>query len=193
MARKAFYFDQEACVGCRGCQIVCKDKMEGAELQQGVFYRTVTNYESGSFPKVGRFSVSMTCNHCENPACVAACPQKAIYKAEDGTVLQDASLCIGCGTCAAACPYGVPQIVNNKMAKCDGCAARVAKGEKPLCVDACTMRALDFGEYDELVAKYGSDLVSDLSVLPDSTITGANLLIKARACALEADVREMNL
>ena len=46
MARKAFYFDQEACVGCRGCQIVCKDKMEGADLQLGVFYRTVKNYES---------------------------------------------------------------------------------------------------------------------------------------------------
>ena len=193
MARKAFYFDQTACVGCRACQIACKDKMEGAELQGGVFYRTVTHYETGSFPKVGRFSVSMSCNHCENPACVAVCPQKAIYKAEDGTVLQDASLCIGCGTCAAACPYGVPQVVNMKMFKCDGCAARTAKGEKPLCVDACTSRALDFGEYDELVAKYGSDLVSDLSVLPDSTVTGANLLIKARACALEGEARELYL
>ena len=192
MARKAFYFDQTACVGCRACQIACKDKME-AELQAGVFYREVKHYETGSFPKVGRFSVSMSCNHCENPACVATCPQKAIYKAEDGTVLQDASLCIGCGACAAACPYGAPQVVNNKMAKCDGCAARIAKGENPLCVDACTSRALDFGEYDELVAKYGSDLVSDLSVLPESKTTGANLLIKARACALEGEARELYL
>lgn len=193
MARKAFYFDQTACVGCRACQIACKDKMEGAELQTGVFYREVKNYETGSFPKVGRFSVSMACNHCENPACVPACPQHALYKAEDGTVLQDASLCIGCGTCATVCPYGAPQVVNQKMSKCDGCAARVAKGENPACVDACTMRALDFGEYDELVAKYGSDLVSDLSVLPDSKQTGANLLIKARACALEGNAKEMYL
>ena len=192
MARKAFYFDQSACVGCRACQIACKDTRE-SELCLGVFYRNVKHYETGSFPKVGRFSVSMSCNHCENPACVAACPVKALYKSEDGTVLHDASICIGCATCAASCPYEVPKVVNGKMSKCDGCAARVAKGENPSCVDACTMRALDFGEYDELVAKYGSDLVSDLSVLPDSTVTGANLLIKARACALEGDARELNL
>ena len=193
MARKAFYFDQAACVGCRACQIACKDKMEGAELQGGVFYRTVTCYETGSFPKVGRFNMSMSCNHCENPACVAACPLKALYKAEDGTVMHDASICIGCGTCAAACPYQVPQVVNGKMSKCDGCAARVAKGENPACVDACTMRALDFGEYDELVAKYGEGLVSDLSILPDSKLTTPNLLIKARECALEGEARELYL
>ena len=76
MARKAFYFDQEACVGCRGCQIVCKDKIEGADLELGVFYRTVKNYESGSFPKVGRFSVSMTWQKmalfCRMPPCASA-------------------------------------------------------------------------------------------------------------------------
>lgn len=192
MARKAFYFDQAACVGCRACQIACKDKME-TELKEGVFYRTVTSYETGSFPNVGRFNVSMACNHCENPACLAACAAGAIYKAEDGTVLYDASVCDGCGMCAEICPYKAPQVIDGKMVKCDGCYARTSKGLNPQCVDACTMRALDFGEYDELVAKHGEGLVADLSVLPDSTMTKAGLLINARACALEGEARELNL
>ncbi len=192
MARKAFYFDQSACVGCRACQIACKDKME-QELQLGVFYREVKCYETGSFPNVGRFCVSMSCNHCENPACLAACAAGAIYKAEDGTVLFDQSVCDGCGMCVDICPYKAPKLVDGKMVKCDACAARRAKGENPLCVDACTMRALDFGDYDEMVAKYGAELVSDLSVLPDSAMTNAGLLINARACALEGEAKEMYL
>lgn len=60
-----------------------------------------------------------------------------------------------------------------------------------MCVDACVMRALDFGEYDDLVAKYGDDLVSDLSVLPDSSMTTPNLLIKAREIAVSEDAKQM--
>lgn len=185
-----FYFDMTRCIGCRACQVACKDKNR---LGVGVVLRNAQTYEVGSFPTVKMYNLSNTCNHCENPKCVEVCPTKAMHKAEDGTVRSDLNLCIGCGTCAAACPYQVPQVVNGKMSKCDGCAARVAKGENPACVDACTMRALDFGEYDELVAKYGEGLVSDLSILPDSKLTTPNLLIKARECALEGEARELYL
>lgn len=187
-----FYFDMTRCIGCRACQVACKDKNN---LGIGVILRNAKTYEVGSFPDVKVFNYSASCNHCENPACVAACPTGAMYKAEDGTVLHDASLCIGCQSCAAACPYGVPQyneelhIVN----KCDACAYLRAKGQNTACVDACPNRALDFGDLDELKAKYGSDLVSDISILPNSAATGPNLLIKAKDCALSGDAKEIAL
>ena len=116
-----------------------------------------------------------------------------MYKAEDGTVLHDAAMCVGCQACVKACPYAAPQYVASlqKVTKCDACAAQRAKGENPVCVDACPSRALDFGDLEELKAKYGSDLVKDISILPDSSITGSNTLIKAKACALEAGAVEI--
>ena len=58
-------------------------------------------------------------------------------------------------------------------------------------MDACPSRALDFGDRDELIAKYGPDLVSDIAILPDSSMTGPNVLIKAKPCAQEEDFREL--
>ncbi len=187
-----FYFDMTRCIGCRACQVACKDKNN---LPIGVILRNAKTYEVGSFPKVKAFSYSASCNHCENPACVGVCPVGAMYKAEDGTVIHDDELCIGCQACVAACPYSVPQyneeagIVN----KCDACAYLRAKGQNPACVDGCPNRALDFGDLDELKAKYGSDLVSDLPILPDSSATGPSLLIKARECAVSGDAKEIPL
>ena len=189
---KAFYFDMTSCIGCKTCQMACKDKME-VEFSAGVFFREVRTYETGTFPNVGRFNYSASCNHCDNPACVANCPTGAMYKTEDGLVLHDDSLCDGCQTCTMACPYMVPKYVAElgKVHKCDGCIDLVSKGKNPACVDACVMRALDFGEKDELIEKYGPDLVCDLSILPVSEITGPNTLIKARANAIDEDARQM--
>lgn len=176
-----FYFDMTRCIGCRACQVACKDKNN---LGVGVVLRNAQTYEVGTFPTVKMYNLSNTCNHCENPACVAACPTKAMHKAEDGTVRSDLNICIGCGTCANACPYGAP-VVNpeiQKIAKCDACAYLRAKGQNPACVDACPNRALDFGDLDELKAKYGADLVSALPAYPDGGTT-PNLLIKAKECA----------
>ena len=185
-----FYFDMTRCVGCRACQVACKDKND---LELGILFRNAKTYESGEFPKVSMFNYSSTCNHCTSPACVAACPTGAMYKAEDGTVIHDDEMCIGCQTCAGICPYGVPKYSEAKgiVVKCDACAYLRAKGQKPACVDACPSRALDFGDVDELKAKYGSDLVSDLSILPDSTMTGANVYIKAKACAIDGEATEL--
>ncbi len=187
-----FYFDMTRCVGCRACQVACKDKNN---LDLGTILRNAKTYEVGTFPKVKTFSYAATCNHCENPACVAVCPVGAMYKAEDGTVQHDEALCIGCQACVNACPYGVPQYVEakQKSTKCDSCAYLRAKGMKPACVDACPSRALDFGDIDELKAKYGPNLVSDLPILPDSSVTGANVLIKAKDCALSGEPVELPL
>jgi anaerobic dimethyl sulfoxide reductase subunit B (iron-sulfur subunit) len=185
-----FYFDMTRCVGCRACQVACKDRNN---LNLGMVWRTTKTYETGSFPKVGMYNYAATCNHCENPACVEICPVGAMYKAEDGTVLHDDEMCIGCQACVSACPYAVPQFDEEAsiVRKCDACASIRAKGGNPVCVDACPSRALDFGDKDELIEKYGPDLVQDIAILPDSGITGSNTLIKAKACALEEEYREL--
>ena len=176
-----FYFDMTRCIGCRACQVACKDKNR---LDVGTIYRTADSYEVGTFPKVKMYSFSTSCNHCQNPACVSACPVGAMYKAEDGTVLHDDKLCIGCQACVSACPYDVPQYIEEKkvVGKCDACAAIRAAGGQPACVAACPNRCLDFGDMDELKAKYGSALVSELPVFPGSD-TQPCVLIKAKDCA----------
>jgi len=187
-----FYFDMTRCVGCRACQVACKDKNN---LDVGTILRNAKTYSVGKFPKVKTYSYSASCNHCENPACAAACPTGATYKAEDGTVVHDESLCIGCQACVAACPYGAPKYVpeKKKVTKCDACAYLRAKGMNPACVDACPSRALEFGDLDELRAKYGDDLVSDITILPDSALTCPNVLIKAKDIAFEEEATELPL
>ena len=115
---------------------------------------------------------------------MANCPQGAIEKdADTGAVRSDPEKCIGCGTCANACPYGAPKVDTEimKSVKCDMCADKVAAGEKPVCVEACPLRALDFGDIDELRATYGD--VAELAPLPAASETSPNLVITLPATA----------
>ena len=81
-----FYLDQDRCAGCRACQVACKDKNR---LEVGILYREAHTYSVGEFPTAKAYSYSFSCNHCEDPICLKNCPTGAIYKAEDGTVIQD--------------------------------------------------------------------------------------------------------
>lgn len=65
-----FYFDMTRCIGCRACQVACKDKNR---LEVGTLYRNVKSYTVGTFPNVKSYSYSGSCNHCENPICLANC------------------------------------------------------------------------------------------------------------------------
>ena len=102
-----FYFDMSRCTGCRACQVACKDKNR---LEVGTIYRNAHTFSVGSFPEVKCYSYSASCNHCESPACMAACPTGAIDKREDGAVILDREVCKGDGACVEACPYGVPKL-----------------------------------------------------------------------------------
>ena len=65
--RQGFYYNEENCTGCRACQIACCDKND---LSADVTFRQVSSFETGAFPQARGFHYSLTCNHCESPACV---------------------------------------------------------------------------------------------------------------------------
>lgn len=193
MSQYGFYFDMTRCFGCHTCQVACKDRL-GLQTA-GARPRRVRTFEAGAYPNTVMYHASVSCNHCESPACVANCPTGAMFKSEDGPVLHDDAVCIGCKTCIASCPYEAPQYDtdNDLIIKCDSCMALREAGMNPVCVDACVARALDFGPVDELKAKYGDGLVSDVACLPSSDITTPGLFVKAHEASASADFNEVLL
>ena len=178
-----FYFNGRRCTGCKTCALACKDFHD---LSPDVAFRQVYEYGGGTWrrDRAGALSqdcfaynVSVACNHCSNPACVRVCPTGAMHKDDRGLVAVDDQRCIGCGYCALSCPYRAPKVDREAghSAKCDGCGARVAEGKRPICVEACPLRALDFGPVDELRRRYGT--VCDLPPLPDAAATSPNLVL----------------
>lgn len=149
--RYAFTFDASACTGCKSCQVACKDKNA---LPAGVLWRRVYEVSGGGWQRHGAawtntvfaYNVSVGCNHCDNPACVSACPTNAYSVRSDGIVVQDRTRCIGCEYCAWACPYSAPQYSRElgRTTKCDFCCDLLDQGLPPACVASCPMRALDY-------------------------------------------------
>ena len=179
----AFSIDLNKCSGCKACQVACKDK---SSLPIGVRWRRVFQYEGGEWlnqngqmvpSNVYAYSVSSACMHCVKPICMEVCPASAISKRDDGIVVIDPDRCIGCRYCSWACPYGAPQFNEDMgyMTKCDFCQDLQAKGQNPVCVDACPMRALEVGEMDELQAKYGNNAA--IEPLPTADLTSPSLVI----------------
>lgn len=187
-----FYYNQSACSGCRACQTACKDRND---LKVGELFRHVTTYQTGTYPNATVYHYSATCNHCENPACVASCPTAAMHVADDGTVQHDDDVCIGCRMCALSCPYGVPQYIEEEriVRKCDACKSFRDAGQNPVCADACNMRCLDFGDLDELRAKYGEGYVHELPILPSADVTHPSTLVEPKRAALNEDFKQMLL
>ncbi len=107
---------------------------------------------SGTFPNVKLAFRPELCNHCGSPACVAECPTGAMHKRdEDGVVLSDPDVCIGCGTCVQACPYDVPRLDEeaNRSSKCTLCYDRLAADKLPWCVQACPGEARFVGDLND--------------------------------------------
>lgn len=155
---------------------------------------SVSESNTGIFEyNVDKRFLSISCNHCEEPACIKACPMGIITKdSETGLVLVDNSTCISCGRCQGACPWGAPQFYDSKykeyaidnparpkMTKCTGCLDRIKEGLRPACVAACWNRALDFGPIEELKAKYPSALESIVDF--ERSGIGPNIIFKAKS------------
>ena len=134
--------------------------------------------------------MTVACNHCDSPVCVQVCPTEAMHKdAETGLVSVNKRRCIGCGYCHLSCPYNAPHVdrVKGHSVKCDGCVLRVANGEKPVCVEACPARALDFGGVAEM-AERGERAA--IAPLPEPVVTVPNLFIKPPDDARPAGSKE---
>lgn len=173
----AFYVDLASCTGCKACQIACKDKND---LDVGMMWRRVIEYSGGDWTPQGEgwlnnvfsYHVTVSCMHCEDAPCAAACPTGAITKRdEDGVVLIDESTCIGCRYCEWSCPYGALVFDGDqgKMTKCDFCEDELAEDRPPACVAACPMRAMDYGPIDELRERYGD--LDEIEPLPSASIS----------------------
>ncbi|PSM52981.1 anaerobic DMSO reductase DmsABC, chain B, iron-sulfur subunit [Campylobacter blaseri] len=180
-----FMINQSRCIGCRTCQMACKDYQDSPI---GVNFRRVYEYEGGDFTvdennvihsqSVYAYYTTISCNHCMDPACLKACPTGAMMKTRYGIVMVNDKRCVGCQACAMACPYGSPQFNKHTghMNKCDGCIDRLDEGKDPVCVSSCPFRALDYGDINELRDKYKTSLAS-CSPLPSETATLPNLAI----------------
>ncbi len=166
-----FLIDTTKCIGCRGCQVACKQYNDLPADRTGfrpirtnppdLTARTWSLIEFHEVPKtrerlVWRF-VKRQCMHCLEPACASVCPVAALRKTEEGPVIYDAKRCIGCRYCMTACPFNVPRYqwdsTTPLIGKCTMCVERLAEGEPPACAKACLTGAIKFGRREELLAE----------------------------------------
>ena len=143
--RNILLVDAPRCIGCFGCETACK--MEHGLPAEPRPMRVIQVGPTGEGDELAMSFQPTTCCHCDWPACVLACPAGAMQKRADGIVFSDLEKCIGCQTCAVACPFGLPQLntATGKIAKCDGCRDRVDQGLWPACVQKCPTGTLIFG------------------------------------------------
>ena len=187
--------DLDTCVGCHACAVNCKEwntsghaapltDFHPYEAQQdGVWLNRVHTYEAGTGTDSRTVHFPRSCLHCEQPACVTVCPTGASYKrAEDGIVLVNADICIGCKLCSWACPYGAREFDQDQgvMRKCTLCVDRiyneniVEEERVPACVKACPAHARHFGDLGDagsevsllVAARGGYDLMPEMGYKP---------------------------
>lgn len=189
MTRYGMAIDLNRCYGCQTCMIACKiANNTPKKLAYNVVYTKndedyshwgaavvrgdVTNDSAGGeFPNAVLSFLPVQCQHCANPACLAACPTGATQQREDGIVWVDHELCIGCESCIKACPYeGVRTLIGDSpeyyvdaevgefdapvhapgtVEKCTFCFNLIDRGEVPACMQLCPGRARYWGDLDD--------------------------------------------
>jgi formate dehydrogenase iron-sulfur subunit len=138
----AFEVDLDQCTGCKACVTACHS-LNG--LDESETWRSVGLLHGGTVTAAVQQTVTTSCHHCVDPACMNGCPVQAYEKdPKTGIVRHLDDQCIGCQYCIFACPYEVPQFNAAKgiVRKCDMCHDRLAVGEAPACVQACPNEAI---------------------------------------------------
>ena len=175
MTRYGMAIDLSRCIGCNTCAVACK---VSNNLPKDVWWNVVhtegrdfADTSKGTYGGEMQLSwLPVNCMHCENAVCEEVCPTGATVKRDDGIVTVDEETCIGCKSCMEACPYDVRRLIENEpeyylelpigdpaakshkggtVEKCDFCASRIDRGEKPACMELCPGRARYWGDLDD--------------------------------------------
>ncbi len=188
--------DLDICVGCHACVVICKEWNTSSQASPLADVDAYGSEPSGAWlNRIHTFEITppdapaqivhfpKSCLHCEDAPCVTVCPTGASYKrSEDGIVLVDESMCIGCGLCAWACPYGAREMdpVEKVMKKCTLCVDRIYNenleevDRVPACVRTCPANARHFGDFADpqsdvsqmVLQRGGFDLMPEMGTRP---------------------------
>lgn len=167
---KGVLVDLSRCIGCRACQVACKEWNE-RDVVKTTFKGDFTNpvklssdcYTNIRFVETEKQGVPAwnfvknQCMHCKDAACVSVCPVGALIKTADGPVVYDYDKCIGCRYCMMACPFHIPKYewgsTSPWVQKCSFCSERITDGIDPACTKVCPTGTLHFDDYDKVVAE----------------------------------------
>src|SRR3989440_6000603 len=174
MAVTGFFTDSTLCIGCKACEVACKEwngvPDDGFNWSGHSYDNTLalghSTWRHVKFverePEFGRggnalermtweFSSDVS-KHCGNAGCLEACPTGSIVRTEFGSVFVQPDICNGCGYCVVSCPFGVidRRPDDGRAFKCTFCYDRQKAGEIPACAKACPTQSILFGDLDEL-------------------------------------------
>jgi Fe-S-cluster-containing dehydrogenase component len=177
MARYGMVMDVTKCNGCYNCFLACKDEhceighpgYSAPQPMTGQTWMRIVNKERGQFPKVKVDYIAIPCMHCEEPACVAASRDGAIYQRKDGIVIIDPVKAKGQKDLVKSCPYRVIYWNETEQVaqKCTLCAHLLDDGWKePRCVEACPTAALVFGDLGDPNSAVSKALATGKAEMP---------------------------
>ena len=165
---KGFFTDTTVCIGCKACEVACKQwnqlpddgfvftgmSFDNTGALGASSWRHVAFVEKEVDSKFSWLFSSDVCKHCQRAGCLEACPTGAIVRTEFDTVVVQADVCNGCGYCVVACPFGVidRREDDGRAWKCTLCYDRLKGDLEPACAKACPTDSIVFGDMDDLHA-----------------------------------------
>jgi formate dehydrogenase iron-sulfur subunit len=171
--RVGFFTDTSLCIGCKACEVACKEWNEvpedgldflglsmdntgglGADTWRHVAFVEQRVQVEDAAEGLRWLMSSDVCKHCTHAACLEVCPTGSLFRTEFGTVVVQEDICNGCGYCVPACPFGVldKREEDGRVWKCTLCYDRLGDGMEPACAKACPTNSIQFGPLDELHA-----------------------------------------